>query len=349
IMEYLKSKIISVNTLKNVALSFRYGIPINSFRCFFNQYTKTKPGILALGGLYDWQYLIPELSKRGVIIYFISDREFSKLLPTVKENHWQADTEKLWYKFYGHFKETTNDFIPIIKDRICWIMENSPVVARHVIHKMEDFTSNKNIRKLINGTTVYFTDYIVKQYFIMKNVPVLGWQHGSVWYDRQITQRVDLNDMLCASNLLAFGKGTQKAYQSSELKTSCKVELVGSIGLDKISKETPAYRGASSRILYIITNYYRNSWYCGFSPPSSDRLYFKEQTAIVEGLKEIVNSIERMSLTVKLCPNSEVLDEDPPWVDELKHIMETCVTLKVPIKVDAEVGPSWGELKEYIK
>jgi DNA polymerase I-like protein with 3'-5' exonuclease and polymerase domains len=28
---------------------------------------------------------------------------------------------------------------------------------------------------------------------------------------------------------------------------------------------------------------------------------------------------------------------------ELKEIMETCVTLEVPSKVDLEMGPSWGE------
>lgn len=33
---------------------------------------------------------------------------------------------------------------------------------------------------------------------------------------------------------------------------------------------------------------------------------------------------------------------------ELQHIMQTCVTLKIPILADAEVGPNWGELKEVV-
>ena len=32
---------------------------------------------------------------------------------------------------------------------------------------------------------------------------------------------------------------------------------------------------------------------------------------------------------------------------ELKHIMETCVKLRVPIKADCEIGDSWGNLKKW--
>lgn len=35
--------------------------------------------------------------------------------------------------------------------------------------------------------------------------------------------------------------------------------------------------------------------------------------------------------------------------NELKNIMEECVTLKVPIKADMEVGPNWGELDKMEK
>jgi DNA polymerase I-like protein with 3'-5' exonuclease and polymerase domains len=31
-------------------------------------------------------------------------------------------------------------------------------------------------------------------------------------------------------------------------------------------------------------------------------------------------------------------------LDELKHIMETCVELLVPLKVDAGTGPNWGSI-----
>ena len=30
----------------------------------------------------------------------------------------------------------------------------------------------------------------------------------------------------------------------------------------------------------------------------------------------------------------------------IKEVMENTVELKVPLKVDAEIGPSWGEIKK---
>jgi len=33
---------------------------------------------------------------------------------------------------------------------------------------------------------------------------------------------------------------------------------------------------------------------------------------------------------------------------EMKHIMETCVDLKVPIIADMELGSDWADLTEYV-
>jgi DNA polymerase I-like protein with 3'-5' exonuclease and polymerase domains len=38
--------------------------------------------------------------------------------------------------------------------------------------------------------------------------------------------------------------------------------------------------------------------------------------------------------------------ESPEHIARIKEIMETCVELRVPIKVDVEVGPNWGEAKD---
>ena len=35
--------------------------------------------------------------------------------------------------------------------------------------------------------------------------------------------------------------------------------------------------------------------------------------------------------------------------NKIKEIMENTVELKVPLKVDAEIGPSWGEIKKKWK
>ncbi len=318
--KHITSKIQSDYRLKNAALSFRHGIPINYLRILFPKYTRAKVDILALSGLYDWQYLLPKLSKQGVRFFFLNDRGFSNCLPLAKNNCCQTETEGLWNKFYLPMKKDSIDYLSIIKDRICWIIQNSPEVARQVIHKMEELTSNKNFRILISGTTVYFTDYVVKQYFQQNKIPVFGWQHGSVWYDRRITQRGDLTGMLSTSVFFAYGDGTKRACKSSALNNLCKVESIGSISLDKVKQEKNSKINSSYRILYVITNYNRNGWYCGFTPPFSDRLYFKEQSIIIKGLKSITKQMDNVSVAIKLYPGANVLDEDPPWVNDLKDI-----------------------------
>jgi len=41
---------------------------------------------------------------------------------------------------------------------------------------------------------------------------------------------------------------------------------------------------------------------------------------IVEGMKRIIKGNNKLSLTLKLYPNADVLDEDPPWASSLKGI-----------------------------
>ena len=38
--------------------------------------------------------------------------------------------------------------------------------------------------------------------------------------------------------------------------------------------------------------------------------------------------------------------ESPEQASRIKEVMENTVELKVPLKVDMEIGPSWGEIKE---
>ena len=38
--------------------------------------------------------------------------------------------------------------------------------------------------------------------------------------------------------------------------------------------------------------------------------------------------------------------ESKEQATRIKEVMETTVELKVPLKVDAEIGPSWGEINK---
>ena len=41
--------------------------------------------------------------------------------------------------------------------------------------------------------------------------------------------------------------------------------------------------------------------------------------------------------------------ESPEQIEKIKDIMESCVELAVPIKVDVDLGPNWGDAKEMEK
>jgi DNA polymerase I-like protein with 3'-5' exonuclease and polymerase domains len=62
------------------------------------------------------------------------------------------------------------------------------------------------------------------------------------------------------------------------------------------------------------------------------------KVAIVECYKRL-GKIPMLQVHDELCFSVKTREE----AEELKEIMETCVTLEVPSKVDLEMGPSWGE------
>lgn len=69
--------------------------------------------------------------------------------------------------------------------------------------------------------------------------------------------------------------------------------------------------------MYVVTNYYCDQWYCGFSPSFNDTSYFRDQLAIARGLKQLCASKHASSITVKLPPMYDG-DYEPPWTYELR-------------------------------
>jgi hypothetical protein len=163
-----------------------------------------------------------------------------------------------------------------------------------------------------------FSECIVRRYFQNKGFPVVVFQHGSVWFDKSITQRNDLSGMTNASLLLTYGDAVTKAFMKSDMVEKCDVKSIGSMSLDEIRKTS--YRSDNPkrhacRLLYVITSYYNNSWYCGFSPPFNDRLYYLEQMVIVKWLIRFAATMENIFVTIKLHPH---LHNDPPWITDVK-------------------------------
>jgi len=140
---------------------------------------------------------------------------------------------------------------------------------------------------------------------------------------------VNLNDLVGPDALFVYGEDVREAYEhymSDYPEYPCRVFSVGSSRLDRLKdmaiwwqkgKSTVIPKGIN--ILYIITNYYCNSWYCGFSPPISDNLYYRDQCIIIGRLCNLIERRKDLRVTIKLYPNL-LYDYDPPWIDDVQNI-----------------------------
>jgi hypothetical protein len=303
--------------LFSVFCSIRRGALKNTLRLLNLSNRNGGKNILILNA-YDWEHLLPSFVRQSSVVSFFNN-DFFKTECASRNITWHSETESLWKEFCGVSNVEDSGYLPLIKDRICWIIEKCLDVSRLIVQKAKFQFEKEDIGLVLCGVAPHYFQYVVKQYFMKNAIPTLMWQHGAVWFDKRITQRGDIRDKIGTSVLLTYGEKVKKAYEASDHKTFCRLETVGSISLDKISRKKAADCTTGKRLLYVITNYYGNSWYCGFSPPFSDRLYFQEQTIIIDGLKDIIGKMNNVHLTVKLCPDSDKI-EDPPWCDVLTDV-----------------------------
>lgn len=301
----------------NLAYAFYYGTLSNGFKSLFADRKRERKSVLCIDGIFEWRYILSSLSRKGIMIYYLS----SKFLQNNYLESRKTDTfsDKFWNIFSKSINKDTVDFRPMIKDRIYWIIEQSCQVAKTAVKQMEDVFIKKDIRLALSSVAYSYLSHVVRSYCHKKDIPVIGWQHGASWYEKRITQRADLEDLVTNSIQLVYGEANKKAYETSDLITACKVVTIGSVSIDRIVQNSGSSNESGNRILYVVTNYYRNGWYCGFTPPFSDRLYLLEQCCIVKGFTRILATLKNVSLTVKIHPGATVLGEVPPWIAELSN------------------------------
>jgi hypothetical protein len=314
-----KSVIYKTQLFNDIFSSFWYDMTKNGFNHLLRFFRKTKEEILLLNSNGDWiQYVkSPVCHKRT--IGFIRNELFRDKLEKEVFPTWKNETKTLFGIFCDSIETTPIDFTSLLKDQICWLIEKNSMIARQVVKKLESINSKRNIKAILSGSTTNFIEACIKQYFYQVNIPVINYQHGAVWYDKRITQRRDLMDMRSTSHLLVYGEGCRKAFESSILSRQCKIKSIGSIKLDDISAKKIKSNRDRKRVLYVITNYYENAWYCGFTPPFNDIKYYIEQCNIVFGLIKIIENTNKAEMTIQLHPGANLHGKDPPWVDELEN------------------------------
>ncbi len=296
---------------------------------------REKGGALVCNGLYEWAGILPDLITQGHPVYFFYAQDLQRGIPVLESSKRAepANFKPLWDKFRKAFPQLPVDVTPIIRDRFDFIMEKAPVIAQGVVKNLEKFFSGKKIKALLIFAGVDFCSYVVKQYCRKKNIRVLSWQHGAEWFDKRMSQRNDLLNLVSCDSMLVYGDAVKKGYASSPLakEEKCQVVSVGMPSLNKLMAISPAAPEEKMRILWVYGGYYKNSWYCGFSPPQSDGIYYQEQMVILQNILELEKKYKQVSVTVKLY-NSAVFN--PPWVNELANREKIRTVIEKPSFVD---------------
>ncbi|MDP3181679.1 MAG: hypothetical protein Q8M54_02535 [Desulfobaccales bacterium] len=277
-------------------------------------------GVIVGNGLYEWAGILPELMARGHPVYFLYTVDLKKGTcgSEVLGKSRPETLNSLWDKFRQALPHLPIDFTSIIKDRFEFIVEKVPVLAQGLVRNLEGFYSGKKIKALLISAVPDFSSYVMKQYCRKKNVRVLSWQHGAEWYDKRMSQRNDLTHLVGCDLMLVYGDAVKNGYKSSPLPEAekCQLVSVGMPSLKPLRDISPVNPEGKIRILWPYGGYYKNSWYCGFSPPQSDRVYYQEQMIILQNIMELISKNKKISVTVKLYNSSAY---NPPWVEELTN------------------------------
>lgn len=290
-----------------------------------------KCGVVICNGLYEWSSILPDLITKGHAVYcFYGENLLNMDHPTGYTGSTRVlQVNPLWDKFREGLPPLPVDFISLIQDRLDFIIEKGAIVAQHVVKNLEEFFSGKKIAALLISVGTDFGSYVAKQYCRVKNIRVLAWQHGAEWYNQRISQRIDLLDLVSCDLMLVYGDAVKNGYTSSPIAREEKSEIisVGMPSLKALREISPISCDREIRILWVCGGYYKDWWYCGFSPPQSDRFYYQEQIVFLNNILELVNNYPKLSVTVKLYHSAKF---NPPWVTEISNMDKVKIVLTTP-------------------
>jgi hypothetical protein len=282
---------------------------LQSWRCGLRQNLRGladsgRRTLLMLKAPYDWEPAITWAAQNGWRIifdeperYFNSATETRRALPS-------REVDNIWMDFCldlpAAARKPTLALLPEIRS---FALAGSHAV-KHVQEIVAKTCDRFGVTAVLNAIAPDMQTQAVLQAYRQHHVPALKWQHGSVWWKERVTQRMDDCDLATADIQIAYGIGSQFAYQAAGHHAHCRVVPIGSSRLAAFyarAHGSGASQPSSPRtILYSPTNLYGDEWYCGFSPPFMDGIYYRDQVELVRGLDTLLASHPALTLTVKL-------------------------------------------------
>ena len=281
---------------------------------------RKKPSLLVNNNACEWSNVIPHLKKSGCRVLFVNDQMFTtvsnegrKRSGTGLEVLERSAEIKECFQFHGI------SFYPLLEERIAWIFNKTPQFFAKIKTEIQRLTEDYQVKAVLSAITPTFSRHTIDQVGRKLGLEVLKWQHGFTIFNERINQLYEFNDMMTSDTLLTYGREAERAYAAYKDKFPAKIISVGSGKIDKIRASSRTLREQQDRqhvkrILYITTNYYQNKWYCGFSPPFNDNLYYRDQLLIAKKLKGACETYP-IEVTVKLSPTEQY--QEPPWVEGL--------------------------------
>jgi hypothetical protein len=264
---------------------------------------KSRDILLLHGGFYNWRWVVPLLWDKQWGVIFTNDEMFKgdSIRGGQAACHYLDDFVRGNPDVSYLFETCGISFYSLLRERLAWILENSFPQCKNIIARCEEVIRRYNVKAVLTSNTPAFTGHALAQACRHFHLQVIRWQHGfMVAQNGRINQLNEYNDVMTSDVVFTFGQAVTKAHELYIHKFPAKVISIGSSSLDKIREIRKKGKEISKRtILYVTTSYYRNRWYCGFSPPFSDRYLLKDQMMIMDSLKQIVNNYEA-KVTVKL-------------------------------------------------
>jgi len=273
------------------------------------------PGIIVFNDNAEWMQVLKRITDSGYRFYFLPD---DPLRLNSESDKLDADLlNRLWSAFVKGFDTSYIDYTEILRERFTYVARTAPQASMRVIKKLEWSLANKKISAIFSSCGADLRSYVVKEFCGKKNIKRFCFQHGALWKESRINQRQDLFDLVGNDFIFVYGNRSKEAYETSQLAniSRCEIVPVGMPTLD-ILRGIENNRGNKEfNILWPFGDYYGNHWYCGFSPPHNDRVYYNEQIVIVNKLLEFLDNRLLNSFTVKLYPGEQ--KELPPWLFDL--------------------------------
>lgn len=315
--------------------SFRFGLVRNLIGTAVGR--RGRKSILILGGVYDWELALGGREFSDFRVLFLSSVPEDLAFPCKDgaRGEFIPDPVRVNHLFRKSFGSGKIDYLKLLEPEIAEFASAISGLVRRTVSFAKRLRERYQLQGILNAVSPTFGSRMLLNVFRSLGVTVFKWQHGAVWDNGGVTQRMDLIDPCVSDVLFVYGEGVKAAYETAGLPDSCHVHAVGSTRLDRLrdsGRRISEGRGDNPtksrvQVLYVVTNYYLDDWYCGFSPPFSDQLYFRDQQALISGLLALLGAHRDLRLTVKL-PNRHTVDYPPPWIEDVSGVPGTEVVAR---------------------